>query len=107
MSTCRPTDEDVNCGNNEGEEFNTGPLSVLTTSVKNNTQCSKETIGQFAVGNTKPVIWDGPIGLNLLRTCGIVHFGPTFFSFRNFQRALVLICFWAMELLVLTWEICE
>ncbi|XVF21981.1 hypothetical protein REPUB_Repub12eG0135400 [Reevesia pubescens] len=35
----RPMDEDTNVGGkNEEEEFNTGPLSVLMMSVKNNTQ---------------------------------------------------------------------
>ncbi|KAJ7977571.1 Small nuclear ribonucleoprotein Sm D2 [Quillaja saponaria] len=34
----RPMDEDAPAGKNEEEEFNTGPLSVLMMSVKNNTQ---------------------------------------------------------------------
>ncbi|KAL5791834.1 hypothetical protein ACOSP7_000428 [Xanthoceras sorbifolium] len=34
----RPMDEDATGGKNEEEEFNTGPLSVLMMSVKNNTQ---------------------------------------------------------------------
>ncbi|KAG9142803.1 hypothetical protein Leryth_005556 [Lithospermum erythrorhizon] len=34
----RPMDEDTPVKNEE-EEFNTGPLSVLMMSVKNNTQC--------------------------------------------------------------------
>ncbi|CAN6899757.1 unnamed protein product [Brassica oleracea] len=34
----RPMEEDTNLGKTEEEEFNTGPLSVLMMSVKNNTQ---------------------------------------------------------------------
>jgi len=34
----KPMDEDTTGGKNEEEEFNTGPLSVLMMSVKNNTQ---------------------------------------------------------------------
>uniref|UniRef100_A0A1J3I631 Small nuclear ribonucleoprotein Sm D2 n=1 Tax=Noccaea caerulescens TaxID=107243 RepID=A0A1J3I631_NOCCA len=34
----RPMEEDNNRGKTEEEEFNTGPLSVLMMSVKNNTQ---------------------------------------------------------------------
>ncbi|KAK4732267.1 hypothetical protein R3W88_025255 [Solanum pinnatisectum] len=34
----RPMEEDAVQGKNEEEEFNTGPLSVLMMSVKNNTQ---------------------------------------------------------------------
>ncbi|KAG2325367.1 hypothetical protein Bca52824_008095 [Brassica carinata] len=34
----RPMEEDTNQGKTEEEEFNTGPLSVLMMSVKNNTQ---------------------------------------------------------------------
>ncbi|XXG79239.1 hypothetical protein AAC387_Pa09g0353 [Persea americana] len=34
----RPMEEDTNGAKNEEEEFNTGPLSVLMMSVKNNTQ---------------------------------------------------------------------
>ncbi|KAF8117890.1 hypothetical protein N665_0008s0229 [Sinapis alba] len=34
----RPIEEDTNQGKTEEEEFNTGPLSVLMMSVKNNTQ---------------------------------------------------------------------
>eukprot|EP00262_Sarcandra_glabra_P014873 TRINITY_DN4455_c0_g1_i2.p1 TRINITY_DN4455_c0_g1~~TRINITY_DN4455_c0_g1_i2.p1 ORF type:complete len:110 (-),score=18.12 TRINITY_DN4455_c0_g1_i2:249-578(-) len=34
----KPMEEDANGGKTEEEEFNTGPLSVLMMSVKNNTQ---------------------------------------------------------------------
>ncbi|KAI3943012.1 hypothetical protein MKX01_024935 [Papaver californicum] len=34
----RPMEDDTNGGKTEEEEFNTGPLSVLMMSVKNNTQ---------------------------------------------------------------------
>ncbi|XP_024012883.1 small nuclear ribonucleoprotein Sm D2 isoform X1 [Eutrema salsugineum] len=37
-SFSRPMEEDTNNGKTEEEEFNTGPLSVLMMSVKNNTQ---------------------------------------------------------------------
>ncbi|KAL4603510.1 hypothetical protein ACB092_10G128500 [Castanea dentata] len=38
INMSKPMDEDTTGGKNEEEEFNTGPLSVLMMSVKNNTQ---------------------------------------------------------------------
>ncbi|XP_024012885.1 small nuclear ribonucleoprotein Sm D2 isoform X3 [Eutrema salsugineum] len=38
VTMSRPMEEDTNNGKTEEEEFNTGPLSVLMMSVKNNTQ---------------------------------------------------------------------
>ncbi|TXG63423.1 hypothetical protein EZV62_010417 [Acer yangbiense] len=92
----RPMEEDATAGKNEEEEFNTGPLSVLMMSVKNNTQHNGfvDRLDGMSFTLSKQMFCTPELG-------GIMHVGPIWFSFQNSQTVLYVFLILSLGVTVL------